>query len=83
MPPQPPRKSKQQKIDEVLESLKNRSTTEEANLSSVLKDNRKLKKFNQAPVLLSEVSSLNIYQWGKLCEHSGFSSIGEVSYVYI
>lgn len=57
MPPQPPRKSKQQKIDEVLESLKNRSTTEEANLSSVLKDNRKLKKFNQAPVLLSEIQS--------------------------
>lgn len=57
MPPQPPRKSKQQKIDEVLESLKNRSTTEEANLSSVLKDSRKLKKFNQAPVLLSEIQS--------------------------
>nr|XP_022287824.1 X-ray radiation resistance-associated protein 1-like [Crassostrea virginica] len=57
MPPQPPRKSKQQRVDEVLENLKNRSTTEEANLGSVLRDNRKMKKFNQAPVLLSEIQS--------------------------
>ena len=59
MPPQPPRKSKQQRVDEVLENLKNRSTTEEANLGSVLRDNRKMKKFNQAPVLLSEVGSVD------------------------
>ncbi|XP_062584370.1 X-ray radiation resistance-associated protein 1-like [Saccostrea cucullata] len=57
MPPQPPRKTRQQKIDEVLENLKNRSTTEEANLATVLKDPKKQKKFNQAPVLLSEIQS--------------------------
>ena len=57
MPPQAPRKTKQEKIDEILANLKDRVTTEEANLGEVLKDKKASRKqYPEAQGLLVDVS---------------------------
>ncbi|XP_064615202.1 X-ray radiation resistance-associated protein 1-like [Liolophura sinensis] len=51
-----PGKSKQEKIEEALTNLKTRQAVEEANLASVLKSKKKMKKkFPEAEVLLDEI----------------------------
>ena len=66
MPPQAPRKTKQEKIDEILANLKDRVTTEEANLGEVLKDKKASRKqYPEAQGLLVDVSLRNKNE--KLC----------------
>lgn len=56
MPPRVPRKTRGERVDDVLTTLKNRVTVDEANLSQVLKDPRaKKKQFPDAQNLLAEV----------------------------
>ncbi|CAC5372085.1 X-ray radiation resistance-associated protein 1 [Mytilus coruscus] len=56
MPPKVPRKTRGERVDDVLTKLKHRETVDEANLSNVLKDTRsKRKQFPEAQTLLAEI----------------------------
>lgn len=62
MPPKVIRKTRGERVDDVLTKLKNRETVDEANLSLVLKDRRsKKKQFPEAQTLLAEVCKMKIY----------------------
>ncbi|KAK6194382.1 hypothetical protein SNE40_000023 [Patella caerulea] len=56
LPPPGPRKTHQEKVDEVLDNLRDRSTVDEASLKYVLKNKTKLRKqFPEAQTLLAQI----------------------------
>ena len=63
MPPAKPHKPRKERVDELLESLRTRSTVDEESLISVLKDHRHLRKrFPDAQHFLSQVWQCAVFQ---------------------
>lgn len=55
--PRPPHKTKAEKLEEVLDQIKNRVTVSEENLGRILEDKKKIKEeYPEVPALLKEVS---------------------------
>ena len=59
--PKPPHKTKVERLDDVLEVMKNRNTVEEVNLAEILADKERMKEdFPEVTKLLKEVINYRI-----------------------
>ena len=67
VPPAKPHKGRQERVDDLLENLRNRNTVDEETLTSVLNDKQHFgKKFPDAQYLLAQVQrgvDLSLFTW--------------------